>query len=83
MIKELSSVQYINSGLALKSIRLQLNLSQDDLAQVIGVTRSRISSWESKNNFLDNAKFNDVIKLTNFLIPLLNKHQEEIINARS
>ena len=43
----------MNSNLAenLKKIRKENNLSQEDLADILGVSRQAISKWESKVSY--------------------------------
>lgn len=40
-------------GKQIKKYRLELNLSQDDLAEKIFVTRQTISNWENDKNYPD------------------------------
>lgn len=37
----------MSSGKVLKNLRLQANLSQSELAQMLGISRSAVSSYES------------------------------------
>lgn len=43
------------NGLELKQLRLKHNLTQSDLGDKIGVTKSKISEWENGKHTISNA----------------------------
>lgn len=47
----------------IKFLRLQKNLTQEDIAKVVGKARSLISAWESDDRDITTE---DIIKLSNF-----------------
>ena len=49
-------VKYMEFGQKLQKLRKEHNMSQEDLAQKIGVTRQSISKWELKNSFPETDK---------------------------
>ena len=73
----------MNSNLAenLKKIRKENNLSQEDLADILGVSRQAISKWESKVSYPEMDKIVLLCKKFDLNIDdLLHKDIEEIIS---
>jgi transcriptional regulator with XRE-family HTH domain len=54
---------YMNSGKVLKTLRLQANLSQSELAQRLGISRSAVSSYE---NGTREPNYNVLLKVAAF-----------------
>ena len=71
----------MNSNLAenLKKIRKENNLSQEDLADILGVSRQAISKWESKVSYPEMDKIVLLCKKFNLNIDdLLHKDIKEV-----
>ena len=71
----------MNSNLAenLKKIRKENNLSQEDLASILGVSRQAISKWESKVSYPEMDKIVLLCKKFNLNIDdLLHKDIKEV-----
>lgn len=67
----------------LKKIRKENNLSQEDLAEKIGVSRQSVSKWESGSAYPEMDKMVQICNIFNLNIDdLLNQDIEEVNNAK-
>ena len=67
----------------LKKIRKENNLSQEDLAEKIGVSRQSVSKWESGSAYPEMDKMVQICNIFNLNIDdLLNQDIEEVNNTK-
>lgn len=63
----------------LKRIRKENNLSQEQLAEKLGVSRQAVSKWESGQSYPEMDKVLNICKLFNYNIDeLLNENVKEV-----
>ena len=70
-------------GQKLQKLRKEHNMSQEDLAQKIGVTRQSISKWELKNSFPETDKIILISKLFGISTDYLLLDDEYMIDYRN
>ena len=50
-------------GERLKALRMKRNMTQKQIAAVLGITPQAVSSWECGNTYPDPAYFDDLVKV--------------------
>lgn len=63
-------------NLNLKSARVKLDMSQEDLAKAVGVTRQTIS-------YIENGEYNPTLNLCKKICKLLNKSLDELFGEQA
>lgn len=69
--KEKSEVHKMSFGENLKNIRKQRSITQEELAEALGVSRQAISKWESGNGYPETEKLIIISKTLNISIDYL------------
>ncbi|MGF3112557.1 helix-turn-helix domain-containing protein [Facklamia sp. P9177] len=67
-------------GQQLKTARLHANLTQEEVAEKIGVTRQSVSNWENEKNYPDIRSVIDLSNLYQISLDQLMKGDEKLIN---
>ena len=67
----------------LKKIRKENNLTQEDLAEKLGVSRQSVSKWESNQAYPEMDKVVQICKMFNLnMDDLLNQDIKEVNNSK-
>ena len=67
-------------GIKIKNARIKANLTQDQVAEVLGVSRQTISNWENEKTYPDIVSVVKMSDLYNISLDLLLKEEEPMPN---
>ncbi len=70
----------MNIGLKLKSARIKANLTQEEVADALGVSRQTISNWENEKTYPDIISVLKMSDLYRISLDLLLKGEDEMSN---
>jgi transcriptional regulator with XRE-family HTH domain len=81
MIDVSKEEKYMTLGEKLKELRKETNISQEELAEKVGVSRQAVAKWERDNGLPDTENLKSIATLFNISIDELLDYKKELLDS--